>query len=115
MNLKMPILTLLNYSAVINVPVAINMTAHPDLKYKKGGPVNVAGCKDFDSKKYGLSALLMLGVENLFKCSGICRDPKPAGVNIPRLYYFSDINKTQVGRLRISSARLIFGNSLRTR
>lgn len=62
-------------------------------KYNATGPVNAVGCPDFDSKKYGYSALLMLGVESAFKCTGVCRDPKP--LNMPRLYYFSNINNSE--------------------
>ena len=57
------------------------------------GPVNVVSCPDFDSNKYGYASLLMLGVENAFKCTGVCADPKPES-NFPRLFYFSNINNS---------------------
>lgn len=68
---------------------AIFVTLH----YDADGPVNVVGCPDFDSSKYGYASLLMLGVEKAFKCTGVCSDPKPVGA-FPRLYYFSNINNS---------------------
>lgn len=67
-------------------------STYPSFKYNATGPVNAVSCPDFDSKKYGYSALLMLGVESAFKCTGVCDDPKPVGM--PRLYYFSNINNS---------------------